>query len=345
MSERPARVAYSPIRISIGVGLTVVFVLLLRFESEVFFTIIAGFLFSIALRYPSQWVERRFGLRYKVSLLAFLTVVVAGSALAIWLLGAQLNAQLQALFEQVPKSIPAARDWLGRIPWLNAVLGSSVNSQESPVSTKTIVVGATSALSSVLGVIVALVATFFIGVYGAAQPNAYADGLLRLLPKDKRSRTAEVLTSVNQNLARWLVGRLIAMVSVAVITAVGLRIAGIPLAISLGLVAGLLTFIEYLGAVVSFIPAALIALAQKPGDVLWVLLVFTIAHIVEGYVLTPFITRGTVRFPPAFTLGFQLLLGGLFGVAGLTFATPVAVIGVIFVKKLYVEDYLGDRIR
>jgi len=73
--------------------------------------------------------------------------------------------------------------------------------------------------------------------------------------------------------------------------------------------------------------------------------VFTIAHIVEGYVLTPFITRGTVRFPPAFTLGFQLLLGGLFGVAGLTFATPVAVIGVIFVKKLYVEDYLGDRIR
>jgi predicted PurR-regulated permease PerM len=331
------------VRIAIGAGLSILFLLLLRFESEVFFTVIGGILFSVALRYPSQWIGHRLGLPYKASLVVFVAVVVATTALGAWLLGAQLNHQLQSLFEQLPKSLPAAREWIGRVPWLGTILGLSGNSAEPQVSTKSIVVGATSAVSSVLETVVAFVAIFFIGVYGAAQPDVYTRGLLKLLPKEKRPRTGEVLASADRNLARWLVGRVIAMSSVAVITAIGLRIAGIPLAIPLGLVAGLLTFVEYLGAVLSFAPAALIALAQKPSDVLWVALVFTIAHVVEGYVLTPFITRGTVRFPPAFTLGFQLLLGALFGVLGLTFATPVAVIAVSFVQKLYVEDYLGDR--
>jgi predicted PurR-regulated permease PerM len=109
--------------------------------------------------------------------------------------------------------------------------------------------------------------------------------------------------------------------------------------------AGLFTFVEYLGAVVSAIPAVLIALAHEPRSAIWVVVVFTVAHVIEGYLLTPFITRGTVRFPPAFTLAVQVLLGALFGVAGLTFATAVAVIVVLLVEKLYVEDVLGDRSR
>jgi predicted PurR-regulated permease PerM len=120
-------------------------------------------------------------------------------------------------------------------------------------------------------------------------------------------------------------------------------IANIPLPIPLGVLAGLFTFVEYLGAVVSAVPAVLVALAQKPSDALWVIVVFAIAHVIEGYLLTPVITRGTVRFPPAFTLGVQLFFGAIFGVVGLTFATPVTVIGTVLVKKLYVEDHLGDR--
>jgi predicted PurR-regulated permease PerM len=132
------------------------------------------------------------------------------------------------------------------------------------------------------------------------------------------------------------------MTSVALMTIVGLLLAGIPLPIPLGILAGLLTFVEYLGAVVSAVPALLVALAQNPTDAVWVLLVFTIAHLVEGYLLTPLITQGTVRFPPAFTLGFQLLFGALFGVVGLTFATPMAVIGTVIIRKIYVEDHVRD---
>ena len=100
--------------------------------------------------------------------------------------------------------------------------------------------------------------------------------------------------------------------------------------------AGLLTFIEYLGAVASAVPAILLALTVSPLHAVWVVLLFTGVHVVEGYVLTPLISRQSVHIPPAYTLAVQLVLGGLFGVIGLTFATPSCVIGVILIQRLYV---------
>lgn len=127
------------------------------------------------------------------------------------------------------------------------------------------------------------------------------------------------------------------------VTTVGLSALGIPLALALGVLSGLLTFVEYLGAIVSFIPAALLALTKEPVDVLWVGLVYLGAHVVEGYFLTPLLTRSMVRLPPAFTLSAQLFMGALYGVVGLTFATPTAIIVMVALRMLYVEDALGDR--
>ncbi len=56
------------------------------------------------------------------------------------------------------------------------------------------------------------------------------------------------------------------------------------------------------------------------------LLLFTLAHLIEGYLLTPILTRQSLRFPPAFTLAIQVLLGAFYGLVGLALATPVAVV-------------------
>ena len=61
------------------------------------------------------------------------------------------------------------------------------------------------------------------------------------------------------------------------------------------------------------------------------------AHVLEGYVLTPLLVRTTVRFPPAYTLAAQAVLGTIYGVAGLTFATPILIVGTVLVKKLYID--------
>jgi predicted PurR-regulated permease PerM len=327
----------------VALSLAAAFLLAFLFEPGVFFTILAGALFAIALRAPSEWFCRRFGWPVKVSLVAVTVLVLAALAFGTAILGSELSGQLQSLFDQLPKALSDVRAQIAKIPWLNSLLRLGLRPTSPEVSPNKVVVGATSLLSGTFEIGVSLVAIFFIGIYGAAQPEAYSKGLLRLVPPSRRILARGVLDDVNKNLAAWLGGRALAMMSVAILTTVGLMFAGIPLPIPLGVLAGLFTFVEYLGAIVSAVPALLVALAQKPTDALWVLVVFAVAHLVEGYFLTPIITRGTVRFPPAFTLGVQLFFGAIFGVVGLTFATPVTVIGAVLVKKLYVEDHLSDH--
>jgi predicted PurR-regulated permease PerM len=255
---------------------------------EVFFTIVAGVLFSIVLRAPSESISRRFHFPHLMSLVVVTVVLVTATLVGTLVLGSQLAEQLESLFDQLPHSIEAVRHWAQHVPWVQALLRLGIRSAPQDLSPNNVVVGATNVLSSTFQIAVALIAAFFIGLYGAAQPEVYARGLIRLVPPPRRPRAREILEDVNENLSRWLVGRVMAMASVAVITSVGLKLAGIPLPISLGFLAGLFTFIEYLGAVASAVPAILVALSQKPTDALWVILVFTVAHVVEGYLLTPF---------------------------------------------------------
>jgi predicted PurR-regulated permease PerM len=133
------------------------------------------------------------------------------------------------------------------------------------------------------------------------------------------------------------------MAFVGLFTGIGLELLRVPGALGLGIVAGVLTFVEYLGAVVSAIPAVFIAFTIGWTETVWVILVYLVVHIVEGYVLTPLIARAAVRIPPAYTLAGQIALGGLFGVLGLTFATPLAVVVVVLVNARRSADARSNR--
>src|SRR5207244_833111 len=105
-----------------------------------------------------------------------------------------------------------------------------------------------------------------------------------------------------------LVGQVVLMGMLGVTTAVGLWLLGIPMALTLGLLTGVLELIPYIGAWVSAVPAALIALLLDPGHVLMVLALYLGQHILEGYLLTPLVQRRAVHVPPALTLVAQILL-------------------------------------
>jgi predicted PurR-regulated permease PerM len=118
------------------------------------------------------------------------------------------------------------------------------------------------------------------------------------------------------------------MAFVGITTTILFQVFGLPLAFGLGALAGTLTFIEYAGAVISAIPAILIAFTQSPSMALAVGALFTVLHIIEGYVLTPLLARATVHLPPAITLASQALLGTLAGAIGLTFSTPLLIVAI-----------------
>jgi predicted PurR-regulated permease PerM len=168
-------------------------------------------------------------------------------------------------------------------------------------------------------------------------------GTIRLLPKKRRARIREVFGEAGETLRHWLVGRAILMALNGGLTALGLWLLGTPLALTLGILTGLLNFIPNVGPLIAGIPAVLIAWTQGGTQALHVFLLYLVLQNVDGYVLTPLVQQRTVSLPPALTILAQLLLGILAGTLGLLLATPLAAAALVFVKRLYVEDVLGDR--
>ena len=133
------------------------------------------------------------------------------------------------------------------------------------------------------------------------------------------------------------------MAIVGLLVGGGLALLGVPLAMVLGVIAGLFTFVPYFGTIASMAPALLVALTQGLRETLWVLLLFLLAHGVEGYLVAPFVQRRTVRLPPALTVLAMVLLTAVFGISGVLIATPLVAVLMVGVTRVYVEDILGDH--
>jgi predicted PurR-regulated permease PerM len=182
---------------------------------------------------------------------------------------------------------------------------------------------ARSAFVLALGGIGEAVVVVLIGVFVALNPAAYRHVLVELLPARRRQRTALVLEEVAHFLRRWLAGQLAAILLLAVLTWILLLAMGVPDAPLLGIQAGLLNFIPYLGAVVGAVPILLVALPLGGTTALVVLGLFTVIHVGVGYIVVPLIQKHAVHLPPALTLAGLIVFGVLFGVASVAVATPL----------------------
>lgn len=200
----------------------------------------------------------------------------------------------------------------------------------------------TGTFSTLFNLLTNAVFVLFIGLFTAADPGGYRDGLVGLVPPGARARAREVLFQVWRALRGWLLGKLLAMVLVGLLTGVGLAVLGMPFALTLGLLAGLFELIPFVGPVLAAVPALLIALTQSPWQILYVALLFLIVQQLEGNLITPLVYKRTVALPPVLTLAAVLVMGTLFGLLGLFVATPLLAAALVIVRTLYQQDMLGD---
>ena len=192
--------------------------------------------------------------------------------------------------------------------------------------------------SAVAGFLVVIVG----GIYLAWQPNLYQKGVIKLFTKQARPAAEATLYSSGRALKLWLLGQLVAMLIVGVLTGLGAWLIGLPSAIALGLVAGLLEFIPFAGPMLAAIPALLIALTMDTQTVIMTLALYTIIQQVEGNLITPIVQRQAVSLPPALTLFALIAMGLVFGPLGILFAAPLTVVTYVAVKQLYIRRVLGD---
>jgi predicted PurR-regulated permease PerM len=163
-----------------------------------------------------------------------------------------------------------------------------------------------------------------------------------LFPPRRRNRMTEVMLEMCATLRFWMLGQLVPMIVIGTITWLGLWWIGVPMAATLGILAGLFNFIPNFGPLVSLIPAMLLAMTDSPEKALWVVGLYVVAQTLEGYVLSPLVQKKMVLLPPALTISVQVLLGVLVGAIGVALAAPLTAVGLVLVKMLYVEDVLHE---
>jgi predicted PurR-regulated permease PerM len=148
----------------------------------------------------------------------------------------------------------------------------------------------------------------------------------QLIPREWHDKTAAMASEIDQVLAEFLRGQLSVMLAMSVFYAIGLWVAGLNMALPIGLVAGLLGFVPYLGFALGFALALIVAALQFTsfGQLVPVLIVFGLGQLVESMVLTPTLVGDRIGLHPIIVI-FALLAGGqLFGFAGILLALPVS---------------------
>jgi predicted PurR-regulated permease PerM len=289
---------------------------------RVWLVLFAGVLFAVVLRAVAGFGARHLRVRYQAVLALCVLSLAAGVGLGVYLALPAFTAQVRDL----GKSLPGTLQRVSQILHLPAATSAGYKPQDIAANIQKYSAHALTALSTSVEALGGLVVFFFVGVYGAADPEAYANVVLWFVPSTKKRLVRRILYTSSGNLRRWLLGRLVAMAFVGVVSGVAFMVLHVPLALPLALLAGLLTFVEYIGAFASAAPPILLTLSQSPTRALSVAIVFCVLHVIEGYVLTPFLAKTAVRFPPATTLASQAILSALLGPLGLTFATPMMVV-------------------
>lgn len=197
--------------------------------------------------------------------------------------------------------------------------------------------GAGSIFGSMVGVLSNAVIIAFLGLFLAIDPARYRDGLLLLVPARHRARGRTALDATGQTLRGWLVTQLAVMVLIGVLVYALLSVLGSPNALALGVLAGVLNFVPYLGPILSAVPI-LLTLAGGDWTTLWVgALGLLVIQNLEGYVVTPLLQQRIINLPPAWSLVIIAGLGLLFGPLGVALATPLFAVARTLTFKLYIE--------
>lgn len=271
--------------------------------------------------------------------------ITLGLAALFWTAGTRMAAQAPALRSSLQQSVGELENRLRDAGVNLRILTGPEGSGGLVQGAVTRLLASEAPVAATLRFVGDLVVIVVAGIYFAVRPSIYTETLIKLFPIGRRDRLREVMRELANALRRWMAGRLVAMLAVGIMTTVGMLLLNVRLALSLGFIAGALTFIPYLGVIISLIPALLIALLTGTAVALYVVLLFFGAHLLEGYLLTPLIQKEAVHMAPGWLIVAQVFGFLLAGVFGMAMATPAAVVVTIVVQMLYVQDVLGDHVR
>lgn len=308
-------------------------VLLLVFAAILLAVGLDGLASGIAARGP---VRRGWALAGTVGAILAMVLGALGTAAAM------LVQQLR----DVAGSLALAVDWaqarlrdIGLTEMLNTDMEDGLAERVADMAGQALTLGI-SAVGAVSSAIIVLVLTLFLAI----NPGLYRRGLVRVVPPARRAMTEDTLSAIAHGLRWWFLGQLVSMAVLGTSVGLGLFVLGIEVWLALALLTALLTFVPFIGALAASVPIVAVGFAEGTQVGLIVLAGYVALQNIEGNLLMPMIQHRAVNLAPALLVSVQVLLGVVFGVAGLVLAAPLTVVAMIAVQKMWVEHTLGERV-
>jgi predicted PurR-regulated permease PerM len=305
-------------------------------------------LLSIILSAPVNYLARR-GWPRTWGVIA----VIAAIGGVFWLLSLALVPAVETQSREFAKAFPTILDealvlanQAQRFFGLGTQIG--LNPESFSKLGREVLTGSTVSTAAGVGLTAATVVSFgvvvFIStIYLVIRPEPWVNGFVSLFPAGWRQRTREVLEVLYHTVQRWFIGQLAAMTFIAVFWAISLSLIGVPFALLLGIFSGLISFIPYVGALISVVVPVLLALISDPFTAVYVILAFIIIQQIEGNLLQPIIMSRAVDLHPALVVFAILVMGTLFGIVGVFLAVPLVAALQVLVRELWVQkmDQMG----
>ncbi len=364
MSTRPRNAQREPAsagggemrrQIAFWVGALAIFVLLLWLLSGVLLPFVAGAAIAYLLNPLVDRIER-LGVNRLVAALFIIAIAVAIFVLIVLLVAPFLGSQLSSFIDNIPGYVAKLQALLSEQsrPWLQKLVGTGFNPDKSIGDLVTQGVGWLStfikslwsggrALISLFSLIVVTPVVAFYLLYDWHRMLASVDNAV---PLNQRETVRRLARECDAAISGFVRGQTAVGLILGTFYAVALTITGLNFGLLIGLIAGLITFVPYVGSLTGLILGLGVAVAQfwpHWGSVLMVLGVFVVGQFAEGNILSPKLVGERVGLHPVWVIFALLAFGYLFGFVGLLVAVPLAAtIGVLarFALERYRESSL-----
>jgi predicted PurR-regulated permease PerM len=330
--------------IYIGIGLVFALFLAVYFVYQVravVLVLLLTLLFSVIISRPVDYLARK-GLGRGLGTLAVFGTLTLALALGGVALGSVVESQAQQLVEDLPTLLSNAQHFIEGVQSRFGLDISLPGSQQLLDSARSFLSGGAfstfvSVGAGVANVVSLAVVVLISTIFAVARPAPLVNGFVVLFPAGRRERVREILEKMYKNVQRWFLGQLASMTIIGLLFTIALFFIGVPFALLLGILSGLLAFIPFVGPAISVIPPILLALAQEPISALWVLLAYAGVQFVEGNIVQPVVMSRVVSLHPVLIVFALLVMGTLFGFIGVLLAIPLVAALHVLVHELWVK--------
>ena len=333
------QVVYATLFVS---SVLVSFLLLYRFSWVVIILFIAIVL-GTAIRPAVDWLSRRGTSRAGGVILVYLSLFVFAIGLTVLVLPI-IAEQATAILANLPAYLGDLRNTLFRSP---SRIVQQIAAQ-LPANISLLTPGPQAASEETLNQVaqfftttrvftrsaVTLAAVFLLGLYWTQEGDRAILNLLLWVPPGKRAQARELIAEIEDKLGGFLLGQSLLCLVIGGLSLIAYVIIGLPYALVLAIIAGILEAVPIFGPILGAIPALLVALSTEPGKALWVIGATAVIQGLENYLLVPGVMKRSVGINAMVTLLAIAALTSLLGLAGALLAIPLAGIVQLLVSRL-----------